>query len=106
MMQHPGMDPPTAIEMSLDGVPESKQSLISLEVVSIRFHGPCKKVYPVCIGVAGRLSEGLTCKVTQSSSYGIEHTQFPTISIFVKQLSVSVGLLVTNSVTVCLSVGY
>lgn len=45
---------PTMVEISMDAVPESKNSKTSLTVISVRFSGQCRKVYPISVGLGGR----------------------------------------------------
>ena len=51
---------------SIDGVPESKQSTTTLLVVSIRFCGDCRKVYPTAIGIGGKIESTLTVELMLS----------------------------------------
>ena len=61
--QHPGSAAPTTIDLSMDGVPESKQNAKTLEIVSVRFAG-CRKCYPIRIGISARDAEKIECEVT------------------------------------------
>ena len=62
MSQHDGAPQPTFVDLSLDGVPESKMNSKSMEVASLRFEG-CRKVYPIRIGISERDSKKVTCEV-------------------------------------------
>ncbi len=50
---HPNKHTSTAINLSIDGIPESRSSGLSLEVLSIRFYG-CDNIYSIGILQPGR----------------------------------------------------
>ena len=61
--QHPSAPAPSSLDISMDGVPESKMNSKTMEVVSCRFEN-CRKVYPLRIGIAERDAKKLTSEVS------------------------------------------